>query len=80
MGFYYRIEFNKRFIVIGENGKLVFDGNEIEIILKGGFLYYGIVRSDFFMIEGMILGLFKRIIRVRLVIRLLKKKLLVERL
>ncbi|MEO2151605.1 MAG: 50S ribosomal protein L3, partial [Thermococcus sp.] len=79
MGFHHRTEFNKRLIAIGENGKLVLDGNEIEITPKGGFPHYGIVRSDFLMIEGSVPGSFKRIIRVRPAIRPPKKKPPVER-
>ena len=79
MGFHHRTEFNKRLIAIGENGKLKLDGNEIEITPKGGFPHYGVVRSDFLMIEGSVPGSFKRIIRVRPAIRPPKKKPPVER-
>ncbi|WP_010479092.1 50S ribosomal protein L3 [Thermococcus zilligii] len=78
-GFHHRTELNKRLIAIGENGKLNLDGNEIEITPKGGFPHYGIVRSDFLMIEGTIPGSFKRIIRVRPAIRPPAKKPPVER-
>ncbi|NJE05936.1 50S ribosomal protein L3 [Thermococcus sp. M36] len=80
MGFHHRTEFNKRLIAIGENGKLKLDEkNEIEITPKGGFPHYGIIRSDFLMIQGTIPGSFKRIIRVRPAIRPPKKKPPVER-
>ncbi|AEH23846.1 50S ribosomal protein L3 [Pyrococcus yayanosii] len=79
MGFHHRTELNKRLIAIGENGKLVLDGNEIEITPKGGFPHYGIVRSDFMMIAGSVPGAIKRIIRVRPAIRPPKKKPPVQR-
>jgi len=80
MGFHHRTEFNKRLIAIGENGKLKLDEkNEIEITPKGGFPHYGIIRSDFLMIQGTVPGSFKRIIRVRPAIRPPKKKPPVER-
>ncbi|AEC51299.1 50S ribosomal protein L3P [Pyrococcus sp. NA2] len=79
MGFHHRTELNKRLIAIGENGKLVIDGNEIEITPKGGFPHYGIVRSDFMMIAGSVPGPVKRIIRVRPAIRPPKKKPPVQR-
>ncbi|CAB49264.1 50S ribosomal protein L3 [Pyrococcus abyssi] len=79
MGFHHRTELNKRLIAIGENGKLVIDGNEIEITPKGGFPHYGIVRSDFMMIAGSVPGAIKRIIRVRPAIRPPKKKPPVQR-
>ena len=80
MGFHHRTEFNKRLIAIGENGKLKLgEKNEIDITPKGGFPHYGIIRSDFLMIEGSVPGSFKRIIRVRPAIRPPKKKPPVKR-
>ncbi|ASJ09903.1 50S ribosomal protein L3 [Thermococcus sp. P6] len=80
MGFHHRTEFNKRLIAIGENGKLRLDGGkEIDITPKGGFPHYGIVKSDFLMIQGSVAGSFKRIIRIRPAIRPPKKRPPVER-
>ncbi|KUH34621.1 50S ribosomal protein L3 [Thermococcus celericrescens] len=80
MGFHHRTEFNKRLIAIGENGVLKLgDKKEIEITPKGGFPHYGVIRSDFLMIQGTVPGAFKRIIRVRPAIRAPKKRPPVER-
>jgi len=80
MGFHHRTEFNKRLIAIGENGKLrLGEGKEIDVTPKGGFPHYGIVKSDFLMIQGSVPGSFKRIIRIRPAIRPPKKRPPVER-
>ncbi len=80
MGFHHRTEFNKRLIAIGENGKLKLDEkHEIDITPKGGFPHYGVIRSDFLMIQGTVPGSFKRIVRVRPAIRAPKKRPPVER-
>ncbi|WP_456395478.1 50S ribosomal protein L3 [Thermococcus sp.] len=80
MGFHHRTEFNKRLIAIGENGRLKLDDkHEVEITPKGGFPHYGIIRSDFLLIQGTVQGAIKRIIRVRPAIRPPAKKPPVER-
>ncbi|WP_461867065.1 50S ribosomal protein L3 [Thermococcus sp.] len=80
MGFHHRTEFNKRLIAIGENGKLKLDEkHEVEITPKGGFPHYGIIRSDFLLIQGTVPGAVKRIIRVRPAIRPPAKKPPVKR-
>ncbi len=80
MGFHHRTEFNKRLIAIGENGKLKLDEkHEVEITPKGGFPHYGIIRSDFLLIQGTVPGAIKRIVRVRPAIRPPAKRPPVER-
>lgn len=61
MGFHQRTEYNKRILVIGTKAE--------EINPKGGWKHYGIVRSDFIVIEGSIPGPAKRLIRMRFPIR-----------
>ena len=79
MGFHRRTEFNDRLIAIGENGKLNVGGNPVDITPKGGFPHYGVVRSDFVLIQGTVPGSFKRIVRVRPAIRPPAKRPPVER-
>jgi len=57
MGYHQRIEYNKRILKIGKDGK--------EINPKGGFIRYGNVRSSYILIEGSIPGPEKRAIRIR---------------
>ena len=61
MGFHQRTEYNKRIIKIGENGE--------EITPKGGFVHYGVIRSDYVLISGSVPGPVKRLIRMRDAIR-----------
>jgi large subunit ribosomal protein L3 len=57
MGYHQRIEFNKRILKIGKDGK--------EVNVKGGFLRYGNLKSPYMMIEGSVPGTEKRTIRLR---------------
>jgi large subunit ribosomal protein L3 len=57
MGYHQRIEYNKRILKIGKDGK--------EINVKGGFIRYGNVKNPYILIEGSIPGPEKRIIRLR---------------
>ncbi len=61
MGFHQRTEYNKRIIKIGENGE--------EITPSGGFVHYGVVRSDYVLVAGSVPGPVKRLIRMRDAIR-----------
>ncbi len=65
MGFHQRTEYNKRIIKIGENGE--------EITPKGGFVHYGVIRSDYVLVSGSVPGPVKRLIRMRDAIRPPKK-------
>lgn len=57
MGYHQRIEFNKRILKIGKDGK--------EVTVKGGFLRYGNVRGPYILMEGSIPGTEKRPVRLR---------------
>ena len=57
MGYHQRIEFNKRILKIGKDGK--------EVTVKGGFVRYGEVNGPYMIIEGSIPGVEKRQIRLR---------------
>lgn len=52
MGYHNRVEYNKLLIKIGDNPK--------DIVLKGGFLHYGIIKNDYILLKGSILGSQKR--------------------
>ena len=57
MGYHQRIEYNKRILKIGKDGK--------EVAVKGGFPRYGILKGPYILIEGSIPGTEKRPIRLR---------------
>ncbi|MEM7825814.1 MAG: 50S ribosomal protein L3 [Candidatus Aenigmatarchaeota archaeon] len=68
LGFQRRTEINKRVLKIGESGK--------EINPKGGFNRYGLITSNYVVIEGSIPGPKKRLIMIRSSIRPSKIKFL----
>ncbi len=57
MGYHQRIEFNKRILKIGKDGK--------EVTVKGGFIRYGNLKGPYIIIEGSVAGTEKRTIRLR---------------
>ena len=57
MGYHQRIEFNKRILKMGKDGK--------EVSVKGGFIRYGNVISSYILMEGSIAGTEKRTITLR---------------
>jgi large subunit ribosomal protein L3 len=57
MGYHQRIEFNKRIMKIGKDGK--------EVNVKGGFVRYGQIKGPYVIIEGSVPGTEKRQIRLR---------------
>jgi len=57
MGYHQRIEFNKRILKMGKDGK--------EVTVKGGFIRYGILRGPYILMEGSIAGTEKRTITLR---------------
>ncbi len=61
LGFHRRTEYNKRILLIGDNG--------YEITPAGGFLHYGIVRSTYVLLAGSVPGTPKRPIVLRHPIR-----------
>lgn len=60
-GFHRRTEYNKRILILGEDGS--------EITPKGGFVRYGVVRSPYVVLEGSVPGPRKRIVILRYPIR-----------
>ncbi|NOZ82208.1 MAG: 50S ribosomal protein L3 [Euryarchaeota archaeon] len=69
MGYHHRTEFNKRILGVGSEGVLRMDGREVEITPPGGFLSYGVVKSDFVLLEGSVPGARKRLVRLRPAVR-----------
>ena len=57
MGYHQRIEYNKRILKIGKDGK--------EVTVKGGYIRYGEVKGPYILIEGSVPGTEKRQIRLR---------------
>jgi len=57
MGYHQRIEYNKRILRIGKDGK--------DVTPKGGYLRYGNLKNPYLLIEGSIPGPEKRTIRLR---------------
>jgi len=57
MGYHQRIEYNKRILKIGKDGK--------EVTPKGGYVRYGNVKNPYILIQGSIPGPEKRCIRIR---------------
>ncbi len=57
MGYHQRTEYNKRILKIGEKSD--------DITPSGGFTHYGLLRSDFLLLDGSIPGPPKRLIRLR---------------
>jgi len=69
LGFQTRTEFNKRILKIGEKGE--------EVTPKGGLKNYGVVKTDYLLLEGSVPGPKKRLIRLRAAIRPPKVRFLV---
>ncbi|MCW4045503.1 MAG: 50S ribosomal protein L3 [Candidatus Bathyarchaeota archaeon] len=57
MGYHQRIEYNKRILKIGKDGK--------EITVKGGYTRYGTIKGPYILIEGSVPGTEKRTVRLR---------------
>jgi len=57
MGYHQRVEYNKRILKIGKDGK--------EVTVKGGFIRYGEINGPYMIISGSIPGPEKRLIRLR---------------
>lgn len=58
MGYHQRIEYNKRILKIGKDGK--------EVTVKGGFVRYGEIKGPYMIIAGSLPGPEKRLIRLRI--------------
>jgi large subunit ribosomal protein L3 len=57
MGYHQRIEYNKRILKIGKDGK--------EVTPRGGYIRYGLVKNPYVLVEGSIPGPEKRAIKLR---------------
>jgi large subunit ribosomal protein L3 len=57
MGYHQRVEFNKRILKIGKDGK--------DVTVKGGYIRYGEVNGPYVIISGSISGTEKRLVRLR---------------
>lgn len=58
MGFHQRTEYNKRLLRIGEKSD--------DITPAGGFPHYGVLQSDFLLLDGSIPGSSRRLVRLRM--------------
>jgi len=70
LGYHHRTEVNKKIYRIGraddpKNGSTDQDVTEKQITPLGGFPHYGVVRNDFLMLKGAIVGTKKRVITLR---------------
>ena len=70
LGYHHRTEINKKIYRIGKgddpkNGSTDQDITEKSITPLGGFPHYGIVKNDFLMLKGAIVGTKKRVITLR---------------
>jgi large subunit ribosomal protein L3 len=57
MGYHQRVEYNKRILKIGKDGK--------DVSVKGGYIRYGEVNGPYVIISGSISGTEKRLVRLR---------------
>jgi large subunit ribosomal protein L3 len=57
MGYHQRVEYNKRILKIGKDGK--------DVTVKGGYIRYGEVNGPYVIISGSISGTEKRLVRLR---------------
>jgi len=69
-GYHHRTERNKKIYLIGRgtnttNATTEFDLTKKQITPLGGFPHYGIVREDFLMLKGCVMGPKKRVITLR---------------
>jgi len=70
-GFFHRTEINKKIYKIGKkgdashSGTTEFDVTKKEITPMGGFVRYGVIKEDFIMVKGSVVGSVKRPITLR---------------
>jgi large subunit ribosomal protein L3e len=68
-GYHHRTEINKKIYRLGKkdtpNGTTEFDLTQKSITPMGGFPHYGIVREDFIMVKGCVIGPKKRVLTLR---------------
>ncbi|MCC7569141.1 MAG: 50S ribosomal protein L3 [Candidatus Methanofastidiosa archaeon] len=63
MGYQQRTEFNKRILRIHSV-------SEVDVTPKGGFLHYGVLRTDYVLVRGSLPGTTKRMVRLRDALRM----------
>ena len=61
MGYHQRVEYNKRILKMGRDGK--------EVTVKGGFVRYGNISGPYILMEGSIPGTQKRTVKLRYPVR-----------
>ena len=61
MGLHHRTEFNKRILIMGDNGE--------QITPKSGFNRYGKITENFIVLKGSVMGPPKRLIKIRKAVR-----------
>eukprot|EP00501_MAST-03F_sp_TOSAG23-6_P002306 GSMAST32.ASY1.ANO1.2408.1 assembled CDS len=69
-GYHHRTEVNKKIYRIGKKGDETSCSTEVDLTAKsitpmGGFPHYGIVRNDWIMLKGCVVGCKKRVITLR---------------
>lgn len=64
MGFHNRTEYNKRILMIG--------GEQDKINPPGGFIRYGLIKNEYIVLKGSVMGPPKRLIRLRKAVRMAK--------
>eukprot|EP00271_Cylindrocystis_brebissonii_P019024 TRINITY_DN559_c0_g2_i1.p1 TRINITY_DN559_c0_g2~~TRINITY_DN559_c0_g2_i1.p1 ORF type:complete len:752 (-),score=154.39 TRINITY_DN559_c0_g2_i1:388-2643(-) len=70
-GYHHRTEMNKKVYQLGKKGEdthsasTEFDRTEKDITPMGGFPHYGIVKEDYLMIKGCVVGTKKRVVTLR---------------
>jgi len=71
LGFHQRTEYHKRILKIGSVG--LKEGRD-DINPSGGWPHYGLVRSQYIILEGTVPGVVKRLVKLRFTIRPIKKQ------
>ena len=69
LGFHRRVEYNKRVAWLGVDLSMIGLGLIPEINPKSGFKHYGLVKNDYIVVEGSVMGPPKRLIMLRAPIR-----------
>mmetsp|Transcript_68995 Transcript_68995/g.206935 ORF Transcript_68995/g.206935 Transcript_68995/m.206935 type:complete len:390 (+) Transcript_68995:230-1399(+) len=69
-GYHHRTEMNKKIYRIGKSGDANSGGTDFDLTEKsinpvGGFPHYGLIREDFIMVKGCVIGPKKRVITIR---------------
>jgi len=69
-GYHHRTEMNKKIYKIGKQGDANSGGTDFDLTEKninpvGGFPHYGLIREDFIMVKGCVIGPKKRVITLR---------------